>query len=119
MLKARGIDIIAADSPTAFVEDTPTATLVRQVLGAVAQFDKAMTVAKLRLARDRTRKRDGKCEGRKSHAEERPEVVDLVKRLHKQGMSYRAIGSELAKAGHVNERGKPFHHKSVRAMLDG
>jgi hypothetical protein len=63
MLKAQGIEIIAADSPGAFVEDTPTATLVRQVLGAVAQFDKAMTVAKLRLARDRIRKRDGKCEG--------------------------------------------------------
>jgi DNA invertase Pin-like site-specific DNA recombinase len=117
MLKAQGIEIIAADSPGAFVEDTPTATLVRQVLGAVAQFDKAMTVAKLRLARDRVRKRDGKCEGRKSHAEERPEVVDLVKRLHKQGMSYRAIGAELERAGHVNERGRPFHHKSVRAML--
>ena len=92
-------------------------TLVCQVLGAVAQFDKAMTVAKLRLARDRIRKRDGKCEGRKSHAEERPEAVALANRLHKQGMGYRAIGAELAKAGHVNERGKPFHHKSVRAML--
>jgi hypothetical protein len=23
-----------------------------------------------------------------------------------------------ASTGHVNERGKPFHHKSVRAMLD-
>jgi hypothetical protein len=34
-------------------------------------------------------------------------------------MSYRAIGAELAKAGHLNERGTPFHHKSVRAMLDG
>ena len=67
-----------------------------------------------RLARDRIRK----CEGRKSHAEERPAVVDLVKRLHKQGMSYRAIGAELERAGHVNERGRPFHHKSVRAMLD-
>ena len=117
MLKAQGIEIIAADSPTAFVEDTPTATLVRQVLGAVAQFDKAMTVAKLRLARDRIRKRDGKCEGRKSHAEERPEAVALARQLHKQGMGYRAIGAELAKAGHVNERGSPFHHKSVRAML--
>jgi DNA invertase Pin-like site-specific DNA recombinase len=48
MLKAQGIEIIAADSPGAFVEDTPTATVVRQVLGAVAQSDKAMTVAKLR-----------------------------------------------------------------------
>jgi hypothetical protein len=52
------------------------------------------------------RQRDGKCEGRKSHAEERPEVVDLVKRLHKQGMGYRAISGELERAGHVNERGK-------------
>ena len=52
MLKAQGIEIMAVDSPGAFVEDTLTATLVRQVLGAVAQFDKAMTVAKLRLARD-------------------------------------------------------------------
>jgi hypothetical protein len=52
MLSNQGIEIVAADSPGAFVEDTPTAILVRQVLGAVAQFDKAMTVAKLRLALD-------------------------------------------------------------------
>jgi DNA invertase Pin-like site-specific DNA recombinase len=43
MLKGKGIEIVAADSPTAFVDDTPTATFVRQVLGAVAQLDKAMT----------------------------------------------------------------------------
>jgi DNA invertase Pin-like site-specific DNA recombinase len=50
MLKGKGIEIIAADSPGAFMDDTPTATFVRQVLGAVAQLDKAMTVAKLRGA---------------------------------------------------------------------
>ena len=93
--KAQGIEIIAADSPGAFVEDTPTATLVPQVLGAVAQFDKAMTVAKLRLARDRVRKRDGKCEGGKSHAEERSESVALARQLHRQGMGYSAISAEL------------------------
>jgi hypothetical protein len=43
------------------------------------------------------------------------EAVALAKQLHKQGMGYRAIGAELAKTGHVNERGRPFHHKSVRA----
>ena len=36
MLKDKGIEIIAADSPNAFVDDTPTATFVRQVLGAVS-----------------------------------------------------------------------------------
>jgi DNA invertase Pin-like site-specific DNA recombinase len=28
-----------------------------------------------------------------------------------------AISGELADRGHVNERGRPFHHKSIRAML--
>src|SRR5260221_7653465 len=44
-LHADGINLIAADKPDQFVDDTPTAVLVRQILGAVAQFDKAMTVA--------------------------------------------------------------------------
>jgi hypothetical protein len=69
MVEAQSIKTIPADALAYFLG--PTATLVRQVLGAMAQFDEAMTVAKLRLARDRIRKRDGKCDGRKSHAEER------------------------------------------------
>ena len=43
MLKARGIEIVAADSPAGFLDDTPTATLIRQILGAVSQFEKTMT----------------------------------------------------------------------------
>jgi hypothetical protein len=73
---------IAADSPGSFIDDTPTAKLVRQVLGAISEFDKAMTVAKLRGARERKRREAGKCEGRKSHAERNPELVALAKRLH-------------------------------------
>jgi len=37
-------------------------------VGAVAEFDKAMTVAKLKGARDRVRRGAGKCEFRKSYA---------------------------------------------------
>ena len=44
MLKERGIELIAADKPDAFLDDTPTATLIRQILGAVSQFEKAMLV---------------------------------------------------------------------------
>ena len=32
MLQARGIELIAADNPTSFLDDTPTARLIRQVL---------------------------------------------------------------------------------------
>src|SRR5262249_27268992 len=74
-LRKRGIDFIAADSPASFIDDTPTAKLVRQVLGAISEFDKAMTVAKLRGARERKRREASKCEGRKSHAERNPELV--------------------------------------------
>src|ERR1700722_311434 len=56
MLKAKGIELIAVDSPDAFVSDTPTADFIRQVLGAVAQLEKAMLVSKLRGARDRIRR---------------------------------------------------------------
>jgi hypothetical protein len=54
---------------------------VRQVLAANAQFEKASTVAKLAAARKRRRQAIGKCEGRKSHAEIRPEVVALNYRI--------------------------------------
>jgi NADPH-dependent curcumin reductase len=83
-LRERGIDLIAVDSPNSFLDDTPTAKLVRQVLGAIAEFDKAMTVAKLRGARERQRAIRGKCEGRKSHAERNPELVRVAKRLRRR-----------------------------------
>ena len=81
-LRKRDIDLIAADNPRSFIDDTPTAKLVRQVLGAISEFDKAMTVAKLRGARERKRREVGECEGLKSHAERNPELVALAKRLH-------------------------------------
>jgi hypothetical protein len=40
----------------------PTSNLIRQILGAVSEFDKAMTIAKLKGARDRIRRAQGKCE---------------------------------------------------------
>ena len=103
--------------PTFFIEDTPTAVLVRQVLGAVAQFEKATTVAKLAAARRRE-----KVEGRKSHAETRPDVVALAKRLARKRpkggkMSLRAVSAALAEQGYLNERGKPFNPKSVSVLL--
>jgi hypothetical protein len=49
----------------------------RQILGAVAQFEKAALVAKLRGARERKKAITGKCGGRKSYAERNPETVAL------------------------------------------
>jgi hypothetical protein len=56
VLTADGADLTSA-------EGDPTRTLIRQVLGAVAQFDKSVTVLKLRAAMERIRRREGRCEG--------------------------------------------------------
>ena len=78
--------------------------LVRQVLGAIAQFEKASTVAKLKAARDRKRAATGKCGGRRSHTEARPDMVQLAKRSRRKRpkggqRSLREISAALAAAG--------------------
>ena len=97
---------------------------MRQIAGTFAEYEKARLVSKLRHARERQRKKRGKCEGRKPHGELRPEPVVLAKRLHRASpktgkrMSLRKIAAALAEAGHLNEREQPFNPKSVRCMLD-
>ncbi|MBP3983761.1 recombinase family protein [Pseudoxanthomonas helianthi] len=123
LLKERGIELIAVDTPGGFLDDTPTAQLVRQVMGAIAQFEKANIVAKLRGARERKRAAEGKCEGRKSHHEVRPEVVELARKLRrKRGsegkrLSYRDISAQLALQGHYNGKGNAYHASAIRSML--
>ena len=122
ILKAHGIALVPTTAPDFFVEDTPTAVLVRQVLGAIAQFNKASTVAKLATARRRKKEATGKCEGRKSHAELQPDVVALARRLRRRKpkggqMSLRAISAVLEAEGHLNEKGRAYNPKSIVSML--
>src|SRR5215510_8852764 len=64
LLKAQGITLLPVDAPDYFTNETPTAVLVRQILGAISQFEKASLVQKLRQARERKRLTHGRCEGR-------------------------------------------------------
>ena len=124
MLKERGIELIAADKPDAFLDDTPTANLIRQVLGAVSQFEKAMVVTKLKGARDRKRATGVKVEGRKNYAEINPEMVALARKLRRYPIkgrrrSLRQVASELAAAGYVSSVGTPYAAMAVSRMLEG
>jgi DNA invertase Pin-like site-specific DNA recombinase len=121
-MKSLGISIIPASAPDFFTEDTPTAVLVRQVLGAISQFEKASAVAKLAAARKRKREREGRCEGRKPLSETKPEVVALARKLRrrkpKRGqLSLREVSKLLAAQGFLNERGRPYAAKSVASMM--
>ena len=83
-LRECGIDLIASDSPGPFLGETPTAIMIRQLLGVISEFEKASLVAKLRGARERKKRATGKCEGRKSIAERRPDVVALARELRRR-----------------------------------
>ncbi len=119
MLQDLGVELIAVDSPGAFVEDTPTAILIRQILGAVAEFDKAVTVAKLKAARDRKRAATGRCEGPKSWSETDPEMAKVARQLRKAGKSLNAVRMALAADGFVSKNGTPFTRSVVSRMVDG
>lgn len=116
-LKKLGVTLIPASAPEHFIEDTPTAVLVRQVLGAIAEFEKATLVAKLHAARKRKRERTGKkVGGRKNYAEMQPELVAHVVTLRNLP-SLRAIAAQLAADGFTSENGTPYAPMSVSRML--
>jgi DNA invertase Pin-like site-specific DNA recombinase len=122
-LKSLGVTLIPATAPDHFIEDTPTAVLVRQVLGAIAQFEKASTVAKLKAARDRKIAAGEKCGGRKSYAERDPELVSLARQLYRPDLdrrpvSLRQVSAALAAAGKVTPSGLPYSASAVASMLE-
>jgi DNA invertase Pin-like site-specific DNA recombinase len=122
LLQARGIELVPVDAPNYFTDPSPTAELVRQILGAVSQFEKAALVSKLRHARERKRTATGHCEGRKAvPAQVIAEAKRLARRSPKTGKarSLRAISSELAAMGHMAPSGTPYHAGSIRHMLNG
>jgi len=110
-----GVSFVSAVEGSDLLEGDATRKLVRQVLGAIAEYDKAMLVSKLRAARERKRARTGKCEGRKGYAdsEEGRAIIREVKRLRRKkpgckAMTYGQVAEELNRTSRVTLDGKPF-----------
>lgn len=118
MLRRRGIELIAADAPDSFLSDTPTAVLIRQILGAVHQFDKAMVVQKLRGARDRKSAKLGRrIEGNPSWKPAPAKAVAIATNARARGLPLRAISAQLAERGYLSPSGKPYSPESIKRML--
>ena len=114
MLKKLNYELICVDAPSHFIEDTPTAEMVRAVLGSIAQFEKAQLVSKLKGARQRKKAETGKCEGRKSYKETNPNLVREAKRLRRRNpvsgkrKSYERVAKHLFEEGYKTASGKQF-----------
>jgi DNA invertase Pin-like site-specific DNA recombinase len=123
--RRHGVSVIAADgTELTGANDDPTRKLIRQVLAAVAEFDKSVTVAKLRAARDRIRRRTGRCEGVRPYGST-PAEKAILKRMRllyrKPRNGHRRSFGEIAAAlndEHLPARsGRSWSRSSVHAIL--
>ena len=122
-----GCKVIAADSGTDLNDDTddPTRRLIRQVLGAVAEFDRRVTVLKLRAARDRKSRKIGRrVEGRKGFGMWPGEVaaVARIRELHRKPhgrdrMPLQAICNQLNQEGVTSRTGKPWTRQTLHKII--
>jgi DNA invertase Pin-like site-specific DNA recombinase len=125
-LRALDVKVVAADSGTELTagDGDPTRVLIRQVLGAVAQFEKAVIVSKLKAARVRVRRATGRCEGRKPYGTRagEPEVLALIHKLRRkprgsERLSFAAIAQRLNAERHPTRTGKPWAPETVRQIV--
>jgi len=117
-LRQSGTDLTEGD------KDNPTAKLIRQVLGAVAEFEKDVLVLKLRASRNRIRTKTGKCEGRKAFGEREgeKETLALIRKLRRkprkgQQMSYAKIAARLNADGIATRMGGKWKPGSIHSVL--
>ena len=121
LLKSHGIELVPVDAPDHFRDETPTATMVRSILGAVSQFEKEALVSKLRKARERIKATTGRCEGRKPAPAEHVLAARRLRRKNPRTgevRSLRVIAMELASAGMLSpQSGKPYSAEGVKVLL--
>ena len=91
---------------------------------SVAQFEKSVIVLKLHAARDRIRRRDGRCEGRKPFGSRPSEAAgaNRIRQLRrkpkgKPRLSIAAIAEQLNLEGIPTRQGRPWRPSSVHAIL--
>ena len=122
-LQELGFDLIAVDSPSAFTDDTPTAELVRSLLGAVSSFERATVVARLKSGRERKKMLTGKGQGRKSLTEVFPDLSVKAKRLRRKSpktgkrLSYDKVAEALFAAGYATSKGNRYSASTVKSLV--
>jgi DNA invertase Pin-like site-specific DNA recombinase len=112
-----------ADDP-----DDPTRKLIRHVLGAVAEYERAMIALRLRSGRRRKAEKGGFAFGspafgyRAADGALAPDpaeqaTVARIAELHASGASLRTIADTLADEGHRPKRGDRWHPQTLARIV--
>jgi DNA invertase Pin-like site-specific DNA recombinase len=117
-LRQRGIELVSTEEPD-LCSDEPTRVLLRQFMGAVAQYEKTMIVLKLRGARQRQKAKTGRCEGRKpyGHHEGEQPILERMRDLRAQGMAVDKIATTLNTEGVQTRSGGLWYGATINRIL--
>lgn len=86
----------------------PVRRLMRQMMGAFAEYERSMIVAKLKGARQRVKAKEGRCEGRKPYGTRPGEqaVLNRMQTLRAHGTAWNTIADILNSEGITTRTGK-------------
>jgi DNA invertase Pin-like site-specific DNA recombinase len=140
-LRKLKVDVFSTSpAETAYITDDdadPSRKLIRQVLGAVAEYEKAMVVLRLRMGRERKQAKGGYAYGSPPFGwkaergqlvpdAEEQQALALIRRMRAEGASYRAIGEALTERGYkpkgkATRKGSPtsgrWHPETLRKIV--
>lgn len=119
-LKNDGFNLIPVDMPDFFTNETPTTKFLRTIMMAYAVMEKETLVEKMRVARDRKREKEGRCEGKYRAPDG---AVALAKKLKGEGLSLRKISAQLERDGFTiiqksGDTKKPYSASSIKYMIE-
>jgi DNA invertase Pin-like site-specific DNA recombinase len=108
--------------------EDPSRRLIRQVLGAVSEYERAMIVLRLRRGRAAKAARGGfaygspayghRANGRALVLDEREQAaITRARELHAAGASLRRIGATLEAEGYATKRGSRWYPTAVARVL--
>lgn len=109
--------------------DDPSRRMIRQILGAVSEYERAMIVLRLRRGRARKAEQGGFAYGspafgyRSEDGELVPDereqaALTRIFELHRQGASLRSIATILQNEGHRPKRGDRWHPVTVSRVIE-
>lgn len=117
--RERGVKVFSVDQgqliDIASNDGDPTRKLMRQIMGALAEWEKSALVLKLRRARDRVRSETGHCEGPTPYGtwKGESEVLEGILEARKAGYPFSSIISRLNELGYKTRTGQPWNKYSV------
>jgi site-specific DNA recombinase len=97
----------------------PYINMQRQMLGVLAEFEKANNCQRMKRGRQNKTAKTGRCEGRKPYGS-RPgegEILAQIKSLRSKGLSSDAIASCLSDNNYRTRYGKMWTGDNIRSIL--